>query len=202
MKKRQKFGRCRMRGSMGAEITSPQTLPKYLLPSNLQCRVPISCSYSPQGDILHASLILSLSLFLSLSLTHHSPLSSTFIHPLTISSIASSVSENTSTIINSSLQSVIAAFIFASAFFTLTRRDGSAQVQGFPRAPSRFFSHHLDFFDSALDLAEADVCHTCLSCLAVVAKDTDLAIKASMALFKETYRRNKKNGTLGGIGPM
>ncbi|KAK3824004.1 MAG: hypothetical protein JOS17DRAFT_752915 [Linnemannia elongata] len=93
-----------------------------------------------------------------------------------------------------------AAFIFASVFFILTRRDGSAQVQGFPRAPSRFLSHHLDFFDSALDLADADAYHIWLNFLAPLVKDTNLGIKASVTLLKETYCKDKKNGILSGIG--
>ncbi|KAG9069589.1 hypothetical protein KI688_010493 [Linnemannia hyalina] len=55
---------------------------------------------------------------------------------------------------------------------------------------------HVDFFDSAPDLSEADACHIWLSCLAEMAKDADPATKASMALLKEKYLKDKKNGNL------
>lgn len=55
---------------------------------------------------------------------------------------------------------------------------------------------HVDFFDSAPDLSEADACHIRLSCLTELAKVADPATKASMALLKEKYLKDKKNGNL------
>ncbi|KAG0250182.1 hypothetical protein BG011_008585 [Mortierella polycephala] len=55
---------------------------------------------------------------------------------------------------------------------------------------------HVDFFYSAPDLSKADACHIWLSCLTEMAKDADPATKASMALLKEKYLKDKKNGNL------
>ncbi|KAF9159012.1 hypothetical protein DFQ26_007010 [Actinomortierella ambigua] len=64
------------------------------------------------------------------------------------------------------------------------------------RHPDLSAISHFDFFDSVLDLTEADACHIWLSCLAALAKDADPAIKASVVSLKETYLKDKKNGAM------
>ncbi|KAF9967371.1 hypothetical protein BGZ65_000041, partial [Modicella reniformis] len=55
---------------------------------------------------------------------------------------------------------------------------------------------HFDFFDSAPSLSEADACNVWLSSLTALAKDSDPATEASLALLKEKYLADKQSGTL------
>ncbi|KAF9924313.1 hypothetical protein FBU30_005679 [Linnemannia zychae] len=64
------------------------------------------------------------------------------------------------------------------------------------RHPDLSAISHFDFFDSALDLTAADACHIWLSCMVALAKDANPAIKTTIASLKETYLKDKKNGTL------
>jgi len=64
------------------------------------------------------------------------------------------------------------------------------------RHPDLSAISHFDFFDSALDLAQADACRIWLNCLAALAKGAHPATKASMALLKEMHLKDKKNGTM------
>lgn len=55
---------------------------------------------------------------------------------------------------------------------------------------------HFDFFDSVPNLSKADACNVWLSSLTELAMNSDTARMASLALLKERYLADKKNGTL------